>query len=190
VSTVTLEVRANKAEVRALLRSLPAALTGKGPFAPPVQKFLTRLGLTVLGLIHDSFLRRARGGTAAGYRWKKLAAATIRKKRHTAPVNAYLILREFDDLQFSLMPTLRPADATVLPPTRPLQIFFHQPGRVILGTSRRWAGRHHQGVPGELPRRPLWPPPRDWQASWWRRLLQEAQKGAVPMIAEMLRSRP
>jgi hypothetical protein len=183
----TIVVRASRAEVLDFLRRLPATLHTSG--ARPVQRFLVRLGLSAQGFLYEGFLAKSEGlADASGLRWKKLAAATIRKKQRTAPANARRILREFDDLKRSLRPGMRPENAGDMPPRIPLQVFRVRPGSVTFGTSRPEADKHHRGT-RRLPRRRLWPQPERWPTLWWRRLLGQASQGIVHVIASMLGGR-
>lgn len=187
--SVTITVRASKPQVLTLLRTLPAVLAGKHP-VPATQKLMTRLGLTLQGLVSDAFITKSLGfADNSGLRWKPLAEATIRKKKRTAPANAYRILQEFNDLRDSLRPMSTPEQATQIPPSKPLQVFRQEPGRVIIGTSRPHARENHEGILGKLPQRRLWPEPRNWPSFWWQRLLRQAQLGTIQVIVETLKGR-
>lgn len=63
------------------------------------------------------------------------------------------------------------------------QILRAERGAIIVGTNRRGAAAHHNGVPGRLPQRRLWPRPADWPASWWADILDQVKKGVADAIA-------
>lgn len=99
------------------------------------------------------------------------------------------ILRDTGILFNSLSPAIIVGQQAppVPPPKPPKQVFRLRSGEVGVGTSRKWAGTHHKGVPGRIPRRPLWPDPGQWPSSWWSALLEQARYGVIDLILEMLR---
>lgn len=70
----------------------------------------------------------------------------------------------------------------------PEQIFRIGPGEVIVGTNRRGALQHHEGVPGRLPQRRLWPPPNKWPSSWWVDIAEQARAGLLDLAILLVRS--
>lgn len=57
----------------------------------------------------------------------------------------------------------------------------------IISSSHPAAVAHHNGRPGKLPQRRLWPGPRRWPDTWWRDLIEIIQQEAV-RAAERLAS--
>jgi hypothetical protein len=96
------------------------------------------------------------------------------------------ILRDTGLLLSSLKPGADPGRAPASPPRVRLQVFRLGYGSVTIGTSRPWAGTHHKGIPGRLPRRPLWPDPGHWPGRWWDELLGQFRAGVVEVIAKAL----
>lgn len=79
MATHVIRVRAKKAEVLKLLRSIPQVARGNGAAA---QALMTRMGLELLGRIRDAFVTKARGGTdEAGESWKPLKKTTVAYSR-------------------------------------------------------------------------------------------------------------
>jgi hypothetical protein len=99
------------------------------------------------------------------------------------------ILRDTGLLLNSLSPGVVVGDARppVPPPLPPRQIFRRTQGAVIVGTNRRFAGAHHNGVPGRIPQRRLWPKPSNWPSRWWTALAAQAKMGVVDIVAWLLR---
>lgn len=81
-----------------------------------------------------------------------------------------------------LLNSLSPATAS---PERILRIGH---GEVIVGTNRKGAMLHHEGVPGRLPQRRLWPDPRRWPPSWWADVMDQAKQGILDLAASMAKS--
>lgn len=191
VYTRTIAVRASKAEVLRVLRGLGGVVSG-APFTRGAesQRFKARIGLTVQDFLYHAFRQKSDGAAdATGLRWPPLAPLTIRLKRRTAPANATKVLREFDDLERSLKPALRPEDAQANVPQVPWQVFRIEPRSIVLGTSRKWAEVHHRGS-GRIPERRLWPKPSTWVTTWWSSILHQAQRGLMDLIASLLSSTP
>ncbi len=67
----------------------------------------------------------------------------------------------------------------------PEQIFRTVPGEVIVGTNRKGAADHHNGVPGRLPQRRLWPRVSTWPGSWWRDILAELKAGLLDIVKQL-----
>lgn len=53
----------------------------------------------------------------------------------------------------------------------------------VISSDHPGAAAHHNGIPGRLPQRRLWPGPRRWPRSWWDEILQIVQQEVVD-IAE------
>lgn len=187
----TITVRATKAEVLRVIRSLPGRLRRGDPSAVLA---LTRLGLTAQKLISGAFKQKALGlPDASGLRWPTLAPLTVRLKRRVAPQNATRILREFDDLLHSLEPAAPPENAVIFRaslPQKPLAVFQMRPGVVRIGTSRQWALSHHRGKPGFYPQRRLWPETQRFPQAWWRQLLAQARSGVIDVVKILLGNAP
>lgn len=66
------------------------------------------------------------------------------------------------------------------------QVFRIYRGEVIIGTNRKGASAHHNGVRGKLPKRRLWPPPNKWPSAWWQDLADEVQQGMVEVALQLL----
>ncbi len=59
-------------------------------------------------------------------------------------------------------------------------------GEVTVGTNRPWARTHHEGVPGKIPQRRLWPAPDRWPGSWWGAIIDQVRQGIVDITAELI----
>lgn len=68
------------------------------------------------------------------------------------------------------------------------QVFQTGPGEVKVGTSRKGAAAHHQGVPGRLPRRRLWPEPSRWPSSWWVSMTDQGILGLMELTIHLVRA--
>ncbi len=97
------------------------------------------------------------------------------------------ILRDTFLLFNSLSPAQPPDTAGTAPVKTPAQVFRLQRGEVIVGTSRKWAHTHHQGVPGRIPQRRLWPETSRWTARWWSIMLTQYRLGVIDIVLWMLR---
>jgi hypothetical protein len=99
------------------------------------------------------------------------------------------ILRDKGLLYNSLSPGI-PAMGHAVPafavPNGPDQVFRIERAAVIVGTNRKHARTHHDGL-GNVPQRKLWPDPRSWPASWWDSILEACQQGVVDIALEILR---
>lgn len=69
----------------------------------------------------------------------------------------------------------------------PNQIFHAGQGVVTIGTNRKGASAHHNGVPGRLPQRRLWPDPKKWPASWWKDITDQVRQGVVDAIVQAVK---
>src|SRR5215469_11317904 len=146
---ITITVHVSSERVKKLIRQLPQILSGDGAIkSPEGRRLLVRLGLVTQRVLWMAFMNKTLGNAdASGLRWPKLSPLTIKKKKQTAPNNAYMILRELDWLDRSLEPALPPESAAATPPGVPLQVFRLLPGQVVLGTSRPFALLNHEGDP-------------------------------------------
>ena len=134
---------------------------------------LDAAGQATLRVVHEAFLVKVAGGTdAAGLRWQELAPATLRKKLFDR------ILVDGGDLERSLAPG-------VVGRTK-LQVFRRRGNAVTVGTRRPFALAQHEGIPGRLPQRRLWPRVRDWPAPWWRKIAGAAKMEVVKVIQRTL----
>jgi hypothetical protein len=116
------------------------------------------------------------GGPA--YAWvivKSEGAKTLIGEYGQTPVD---ILRDTGLLLNSLSPGI--------PTQQPNQVFTIGNGDVIVGTNRKWAAAHHNGIPGKLPKRRLWPEPRSWTSDWWDDIISQAKDGLVELTLFMI----
>ncbi len=97
------------------------------------------------------------------------------------------ILRDTGLLFNSLCPGAPANSAPRHAPHVNKQVFRLGTGSVTVGTSRRWAGTHHRGIPGRLPQRRLWPEPKRWPSSWWGELLRQMQLGMIQIAVHQIR---
>jgi hypothetical protein len=88
-----------------------------------------------------------------------------------------LILRDSGKLLDSLDPDKVSSDS----------VFRTYRNEVTVGTRREGASAHHQGVPGRLPQRRLWPEPRKWPSGWWLDMLHAVRADLVQTIVEQVR---
>ena len=93
------------------------------------------------------------------------------------------ILRDTGLLLNSLSPGISPGSVEH-------QVFRVGAGEVIVGTNRKWAWAHHKGIPGRLPKRPLWPDPETWPAEWWNDIEEQARQGFTEILLYFLRRNP
>lgn len=91
------------------------------------------------------------------------------------------ILRDTGLLLNSLSPGVNPGSVEH-------QIFQATPGEVIIGTNRKGASAHHNGIPGRLPQRKLWPDPDDWPKEWIDDIQDQAAQGFTEILFYLLRS--
>ena len=143
--------------------------------------------------LYSQALARFKGDKshAAAYAWfisKQEGARTLLGVYGQTKVE---ILRDTGLLYNSLVPGQTPPTTPgVVSPTTPRrpkeQVFRYRTGEVTIGTSRKWAGTHHRGIPGRLPQRRLWPPPERWTARMWGLILTQAQLGVLDLITYLL----
>jgi hypothetical protein len=125
-------------------------------------------------------------GHAAAFAWtvlKKEGATTLLDRYGQTRVE---ILRDKGLLLNSLSPGVYAAGSTSAPRVEN-QVFRTGPAEVIVGTNRKGAAAHHEGVPGRLPQRRLWPSPKRWPASWWQELLETLRQGMIEVALSELR---
>ncbi len=174
--TITVRIRGS---ARAKIAKLKDALRGhKG------QKVLRAIGQAMLTEIHKAFLVKSAGGTdEAGDRWADLAKFTVsEKKRGKYAKNATAILMESGELANSLKPPQGSG-------RRKSQVFSVANGQLVLGTEREWSWTHQKGIAPWLPERRLWPPPRQWPASWWKRINEAAKMALIEVITDLLKAK-
>jgi hypothetical protein len=184
----TVSVRASSRQLRQALALLPRIVSGRASgYETLVRALLVRVGLTALGRVKGAFVVKARGGTdEAGERWAPLAPATVAARRRPRGVRRsgnrpVEILRDTGLLLNSLSPAL-PADlAKHPPPPVANQVFRLGVAAVMIGTNRKWAWVHHEGLPGKIPQRRLWPAPARWPSAWWQDILEQAREGLIEM---------
>jgi len=196
----TVYVNATQAQVHAAVARAVRAAGGRGGGGAAARALQIRVGLSVLTKVKQAFLLKARGGSdVTGLRWKPLAPLTIAlrraarkgKKKGAAATGLYEILRDTGLLYNSLSPAILAGNRPppVSPPRAPKQVFRVSAGSVTVGTNRKWAWTHHQGLPARsppLPKRPLWPDPAHWPAAWWDTILEQATLGMMDLILFLL----
>lgn len=69
----------------------------------------------------------------------------------------------------------------------PDQVFRVGWGEVTVGTRRQGALAQHEGAPGRLPQRRLWPEPYRWPATWRQALAEVIRDGLVDIAVQMVR---
>jgi hypothetical protein len=129
--------------------------------------------------IYRQQLSRFKGdkGSAARVAWailKRSGAKTLIGMYGTAKVE---ILRDTGRLLSTLSPGEEGGGD---------RIFRILPGEVVVGTRRKGALAHHNGVRGRLPQRRLWPEPKIWPATWWHSIGEQAQLGLLEIALHLL----
>lgn len=114
-------------------------------------------------------------GRAARTAWAVLKAEGARTLVDKYGGRQVEILRDTGLLLNSLSPGTSSAE----------QVFRVGPGEVIVGTNRKGAAGHHNGIPGKLPQRRLWPAPGKWPASWWADVCEQAKQGLLDLAAQL-----
>lgn len=107
---------------------------------------------------------------------KREGATTLLSKYGARPVE---ILRDTGLLLNSLSPGTASRE----------QIFRTEAGAVTIGTNRAGAADHHNGIPGRLPQRRLWPPVSKWPDSWWADITDQVKQGLADIAAQIIRER-
>lgn len=128
-------------------------------------------------------LARSKGdkNKAAQYAWaaiKREGAKTLLSEYGNTKVD---ILRDTGLLLNSLSPGINPGSIEN-------QVFRANPGEVIIGTNRKGAKAHHEGIPGRLPQRRLWPDPANWPDSWLKDIEDQAKQGVMEIFLATLRN--
>jgi hypothetical protein len=170
MANITVRVRASRQGVRRLLRTLPAALSGRAADPLGAARSLSmRLGLTALALVKQAFIEKSEGrADESGLRWEPLAPSTIRSRRRGRGTGSPLIGRDTGVLLNTLSPGV------------PGNVLAVRPGLASVGTSCPYAAHFHAT-------RPLWPEPRDWPQKWLAILSQQLVQGAAQAAVQMLR---
>ena len=117
-------------------------------------------------------------GHAAARAWlilKSEGATTLLEKYGNRQVD---ILRDTGLLLNSLSPGVN----------TDVSIFRVIPGEVIVGTNRIGAAEHHEGIPGRLPQRRLWPEPRRWPSPWWLDIAEQGRQGLIDITLQLIGS--
>lgn len=168
----TVRVKASRAEVKRLLRALPAVLSGKTPDSTGVARSISlRLGMTALSLVKQAFVEKAAGGAdASGLRWKPLAPSTIRGRRQGSATGTPQIGRDTGILLNSLSPGA------------PDNVLDARAGLVSVGTSVPYAVHFHA-------ERPLWPDASKWPQPWLTLLASQLAQGALQAAVQMIQQR-
>lgn len=180
--TIVIKVRGNPrkklAKLRQMLRSGGVAQ----------RALLFAIGRAVLEKVHESFVVKSLGGTdESGLKWQPLAESTVAKKKELKKRKPSISLDVLTETEL-LMRSLTPPPKTARGPTRRKdQMFRIERNSVVIGTDRPWAYTHHYGIPGRLPRRPLWPDPANWPPSWWKEICKAAKMELVATITRLLR---
>lgn len=117
-------------------------------------------------------------GSAAKRAWgiiKREGAQTLVEKYGNRKVE---ILRDTGLLLNSLSPGSSSSD----------QVFRVGVGDVTIGTTRKGAAAHHNGVLGRLPQRRLWPAPDKWPDGWWQDIYDQVKIACVDIAIQLLSS--
>ena len=135
--------------------------------------------------VYSQNLARYKGdkGHAAAVAWlilKSEGAETLLMRYGSTQVD---ILRDTGLLLNSLTPGVPNGG---MPAPVKDQVFVVGQGEVIVGTNRKGAAAHHNGIPGKLPQRRLWPEPSKWPSSWWQDIAEAARDGLVDITLHLL----
>lgn len=118
-------------------------------------------------------------GWAAARAWIQLRAEGAKTLMSEYGETKVDILRDAGLLLNSLSPGVQSGN----------QIFRVNPGEIIIGTNRKWAAAHHNGIPGKLPKRRLWPDPKQWTSQWWKGILETARDGLTELTLWLIQRR-
>lgn len=110
---------------------------------------------------------------AAAYAWMVLKAEGAKTKLAVYGDRRVEMLRDTGSGLNSLSPG---ADGNV---------FKADPGSVIVGTNVKYMAAHHNGVPGKLPKRRLWP--EALPGSWWEAIIDQARQGMIRLLTILVR---
>lgn len=150
--------------------------------ASPRRPLLTKKLDQLWRQVYSRMLRRFSGDKAhaAAYAWVVVKAAggeTIIGKYGNTQVE---ILRDTGRLLDSISPGIAGHSG------HPNQVFNVKPGEVEVGTNVVYAAAHHRGVPGRLPRRPLWADVNRWPQEWIERLHRHVRDGVAAVVKALL----
>ena len=191
--------RGSRAELRALLGTLPAMLAGRArdPSGNQiVRQMQLRLGVALLSQVQQDYVAKARGGVGKdGIKWKPLAPQTLARRRSGKPGKRvgmaaaragaqHEILRDTNRLFRSLSPGVedRPSGAAG-------QVFRLQPGQVIVGTNVVYAATHQRGdADRNIPARPFLPVAA-LPAAYWPAIVRALVRGLARAV-ELASLRP
>lgn len=190
------------------LKKSTVAYSRRHPGLPPASKraaqspswMLTDKQRKRWWALYGSFSGKAPGGAAfhAPGASKGWAAARAWLALRAEFGHVETIMSRYGDTQVEilrdtglLLNSLSPGFSTDYqePPHAVDQVFRLGPGEVTVGTSRKWAAAHHNGIPGKLPQRRLWAEPKDWPPTWWRDILGEAREGILEVAQTLLERR-
>lgn len=165
---VRVRVRASRANVKRLLRTLPKVLAGEGADVTGAAKSLSmRLGMVALSLVKQAFVEKSEGrADESGLRWLPLAPSTIAGRRKGPGTGKPLIGRDVGILFNSLSPG------------NPSNVLDARAGLASVGTSVPYAQWFHKV-------RPLWPKPSNWPKRWLQVLANQLAQGAAVAAAEL-----
>jgi hypothetical protein len=128
--------------------------------------------------------RKAHAAATAWHVLKLEGAETLLQRYGGTSVE---ILRDTGRLLESLTPGANPNQPPTAPPPVRDQVFRLERGAVLVGTQRAWAHTHHEGVPGHIPQRRLWPRVGMWPAAWWKEIAVQGRMGIIEIISYLLR---
>jgi hypothetical protein len=167
---VSMRVKARRADVKRVLRTLPAVLAGKSSDPTGLARALSlRLGMTALAFVKQAFVEKASGrADESGLKWKPLAPSTIAGRRKGPNAGTVQIGRDTGILMNSLSPG---ASDNVLEA---------RPGLASVGTSVPYAEFFHA-------ERPLWPAPDKWPKRWLDELAKQLAEGALQAAVSVAR---
>lgn len=180
--------RGTRDELRRLLASLPAVLSGRE--ADPLQLargLQLRMGTALLSQIYQDLITLARGGTSRdARRWAPLRPSTLAKRmqkerkarkgkkgkaRYAGQVE---IGRDTGRMFRSLTPGVEGQ-----PPTNPDQVVKPGRGELIVGTNLPYAKWFHEGRPGKQVPRRLWPADGSVPQVWMPAVSAAGLRGVV-----------
>lgn len=172
-----LNLKISRQDIIKALSEVPEDITGHNVLS---DEMLLRVGKVLLKLIRQSFIIKSKGGTdTTGIRWAPLQPSTIKRKKKTTRRARSDILNDTGELLKSLTPDSN----------NKYQILRISRGKLVIGTSREGAAKHHKGdLAKRIPQRKLWPDPQNWPDSWWEEILTEVQKGVVDTIVQKLKT--
>ena len=172
-----LNLTISRRDVLKALSQVPEDVTGRNALS---DEMLLRIGKVLLKLIRESFITKSKGGTdETGIRWAPLQPSTIKRKKKTTRRKRSDILNDTGELLKSLTPDSN----------NKYQILRISRGKLVIGTNREGAAKHHKGdLSKGIPQRKLWPDVQNWPESWWEEILAEVQKGIVDTVVQKLKT--